>query len=51
MVSGEMTATEINFPVGDPNNNDTLYLRVKIYDVYGDYNVSDFAVIVRMEGC
>ncbi|VDI80024.1 Hypothetical predicted protein, partial [Mytilus galloprovincialis] len=42
---GEMTATEINFPVGDPNNNDTLYLRVKIYDVYGDYNVSDFTVI------
>ncbi|XP_052068318.1 uncharacterized protein LOC127707695 isoform X2 [Mytilus californianus] len=42
---GEMTATEIKFPVGDSNNNDTLYLRVKIYDVYGDYNVSDFTVI------
>ena len=45
-ITGEATATEINLPVGDPENNYTIYLRVFISDVYGDYNVSDLTVIV-----
>lgn len=43
-----MTATEINLPVGDPDNNYTIYLRVFISDLYGDYNVSDLTVIVSI---
>ena len=45
-ITGETTATEINLPVGDPDNNYTIYLRVFISDLYGDYNVSDLTVIV-----
>jgi hypothetical protein len=29
-ITGEATATEINLPVGDPENNYTIYLRVFI---------------------
>ena len=46
--TGEMTATEVNLPAGDPNDNYTIYLRVHVYDMYGDYNVSDFTVIVSL---
>lgn len=42
-----MTATEIKFAQGDPNQNFTVILRVGIYDMFGDFNVTVLTVIVR----